>query len=214
MIGKIGDYAERMILDMLRSEGALVEPQVKFELPAHNVFGKIDGIVKVEGKEKGLEIKSIGSSKYIVNQIFGSPWSEPTPKWQHLFQTLVYCYAFRERVDEFILLYIRRDTCETKEFVISTFAEGDLIYPVIDGKVDYRFTVNDILERYRLLMQYIEDDKIPERDYVKLYPQDQIPRYVKAGILSKRQAEIYKDAPFGDIECKLCGYADLCDRES
>lgn len=212
-IMKLGDYTEKMILDMMSNIGVLVESGTKFEIKNYNVFGKLDAIVKIDEEEIGVEIKSIGSNKYAVNSIFGSPWSEPTPKWAHLLQTLVYCYAFRERINKFILIYIRRDTGEIKEFTISVIVEGDNIYPVIDGKVEKRYSIGDVLKRYQELQKHLDEATVPQRDFVKIYPKHIIPQYVKVGLLSKRQAETYKTAPFGDFECRYCGYTTICDRE-
>lgn len=212
-IMKLGDYIEKMIVDMLSDVGALVESGTKFEIKDYNVFGKLDAIIKVEDEEVGLEVKSIGSNKYAVNSIFGSPWNEPYPKWPHLLQTLVYCYAFRERINKFIILYIRRDTGETKEFTISIIVEKDIIYPVIDGKIDKRYTLSDLLNRYSELQKYLEKSSVPPRDFIKIYPKNIIPQYVKLGILSKKQGENYKTAAFGDRECSWCGYTLLCDRD-
>lgn len=210
---KLGDYAEKMILDIMSDIGALVESGTKFEIKNYNVFGKLDAIIKVEDEEIGLEVKSIGSNKYAVNSIFGSPWNEPAPKWPHLLQTLVYCYAFRERISKFIILYIRRDTGETKEFTVSIVSEKDTLYPVIDGKIDKRYTLADLLSRYSELQSYLEKSQVPPRDFIKIYPKSIIPQYVKLGIISKKQSENYKTTPFGDFECRYCGYVNICDRD-
>lgn len=213
LMSKSGDYLEKMILDTIKSEKVLVESGAKFSIEKYNIYGKLDGIVLVNDKEVGIEIKTVSSSKWITNQVWGSPWNKPYPKWQHLFQTLIYAYAFQERLQEFILFYIRRDTCEIKEFRISIIADGNVIYPVIDGIVDRRFSVTEILERYALLSRYVEKSETPPREYVKIYSIEQIPLLLKLGIISKKQSESYHSNPFGDQECKMCGYADLCYKE-
>jgi len=209
---KIGEYTENMVLDILKRQGRLIDDGVKFELPKYHVYGKLDAIVTDEnGKHCGLEIKSVGSNRYTVGKVWGSQYNpNPYPKWQNLFQTLMYCYAFRGKLDSFILLYIRRDTCEIKEFNISITVVDGKMYPVIDGRVDTRFSINEMLERYQILTAHLEKDIPPQREYVDIYPRADVPKYEKVGLLSKRQVENYIKEPFGDMECKWCGYKKIC----
>ncbi len=213
LIFKMGDYTEKMILDILKEKGDLVEEGTKFFNEQYNISGRLDAIIKHEGKEVGLEIKSIGSNKYAINHIFGSKWNEAFPKWQNLFQTIIYCYVFRDRIDEFIILYIRRDTCETKEFIVSLQPKDGKLYPCIDGKLDERFCVEDILERYSQLSEFIRLGILPPKEYQKIYPANMIQQYLKAGFMSRYMAEKYKTEPFGDINCRFCGYSDLCEQD-
>ena len=214
LTAKLGDYTERMILDILKDKGILKDSQVRFEVEKYNISGKIDAIINYNGRDVGVEIKSIGgNNKWVTNLIFGSQWGTAYPKWQNLFQTLVYCYAMKDTIEEFILLYIRRDTCEIKEFVISIIPEGDQIYPVIDGVVERRFTVTNILDRYALLYDYILHEKVPPKDFVKIYPKTLLPLYNNLGLITKRQLEDYDKAPFGDFECRFCGYKTPCDED-
>lgn len=211
LIMKLGDYTESMLLDMLKAKGVLKDSGVKFEIPKYNIYGKADAVIDYLGRDVGVEIKSIGgNNKYAINGIYGSQYSKPFPKWQNLFQTLIYCYAFRETISEFILLYIRRDTCEIQEFVISIAPENDIMYPVINGEIERGFSVTGILERYSLLYDFIIEGKVPPRDFVETYPKEAIPIYSKLGIISKKQAENYNSKPFGDFECAFCGYKDVC----
>lgn len=214
LIMEIGEYTEMMLLDIFKRNGILVDSGVKFEDPKYNISGKLDAIIDYNGIEFGVEIKSIGgNNKWTNNAIFGSNWNQPFPKWQNLLQTLVYCYCFRERLSDFVLLYIRRDTCEIKEFVISIVPDGDKIYPAINGEVIRTFSVTDILERYTLLNNYILAEKTPPRDFTLIYDPKYISLYLQLGLITKRQAESYAINPFGDMECKWCGYRNRCTLE-
>lgn len=213
LIGKLGLYTEQMLLDIFKRDGRLVESGTKFLNEKYNISGKIDAIVTIDKKEVGIEIKSIGgNNQYVVNQIFGSRWNSPFPKWQNLLQTIVYCYEFKDRIDEFILFYIRRDTCEIKEFSISLHPKDGKLYVAIDGKLDNRFCVEDILERYHQLSEYVNLGILPPRDYQKVYPKELVPKLEKVGFLSKYMVKKYAEQPFGDIACKYCGYANYCDQ--
>jgi hypothetical protein len=209
-----GEYSERMILDILDKQGVLISKALKFELPKYKIYGKLDGIIVENDKLVGLEIKTIGgNNQYTVNDIWGSQWNKPAPRWQNLFQTLIYCYAFRGIIDHFTILYERRDTGSRKYFNISIEPIKKKIYPVIDGIVDYRYTINDMLDRYLELSKSLEEDVPPVTEYMKLYPKNDIDRYVKAGILTKKQGEKYKEEPFGDFNCAYCGFRKKCDED-
>jgi len=214
LIFEIGDYTEKMLLDILSKKGILLEKNKKFEVPKYNIVGKLDGILLIDNEKVGLEVKSIGSNKYSINHIFGSKWNKPYPKWQNLFQTLIYCYAFRSEIDKFILFYIRRDTCEIKEFIVSIIPKNGKIYPVIDGEIDERFTVNDLLERFRILYKYVQKEKAPPREYIPIYAEENLKTYEKLGIISKFQYDkYYQESPFGDMECAWCGYSSICSKD-
>lgn len=210
----LGDYTELMLLDIFNRTGILVDKGTKFEIEEYKISGKLDAIIKDGEQEVGIEIKSIGSNKWTTNSIFGSPWNKPAPKWQNLFQTLVYCYAFRDRIPYFLLCYIKRDTGERQTFKVAIEPINDKIYAVIDGKIEERYTVNDILDRYMLLAKFIEEESIPPMEYIKEYDKKNIKDYIKVGLLSKKQAENYEIAPFGDYECRFCGYRAQCDKDN
>lgn len=212
LIFDIGDYVESMILDKLDKAGILFEKSTKFSIKKYSISGRLDAILidKETGVKTGLEVKSIGSNKYTYQAVYGSRWNKPFPKWQNLFQTLVYCYAFRDTIDKFILLYIRRDTCEIKEFEISLMPKNKKLYACIDGKIDERFCIDDILKRYKMLQGYIEREELPEKEYQPTYKRQDIPTYQKLGVISKWQADKYSEAPFGDFECRYCDYASKC----
>lgn len=210
-----GDYAERMILDILDKQGVLVCKALKFELTKYKIYGKLDAVLHDNGKLIGLEVKSIGgNNSFTVNDIWGSQWNKPYPRWQNLFQTLVYCYAFRNIIDYFFIIYSRRDTGERKYFKVSIEPIKGKIYPVIDDIVDYRFTINDILNRYTDLAKSLESNVPPETEFMKIYPKEDIDEYLKLGIITKKQWTKYKEEPFGDFQCRFCGFRNRCDEDN
>lgn len=208
-----GEYIEKLILDVLHRQSVLIDSATKFEIPKYNIYGKLDGIIQDKKDIVGLEIKSIGSNKYTINDIWGSSWNSPAPRWQNLLQTLIYCYAFRGIIPYFILFYIRRDNGQRKEFKISIEPIKGKIYPVIDGIIDYRYTINDILIRYSTLRAYIIAKIVPPMEYQKVYPKDVIQSYYKLGIISKVKYEKYNEEPCGDFECMYCSFRKRCDGE-
>lgn len=214
LVAKLGEYTEEMLLDIFRGQDILVDSAVRFETDKPHISGKLDAIILENEKEVGVEIKSIGgNNKYVIDSIWGNGGMSGYPKWQNLFQTLVYCYAFRERLSHFYIVYIRRDTCERKFFKVSIEPIKGKVYPVVDGKVDWRLTLDEILERYSMLHKYLDSDKLPPAEYIKTYNKEDVPKFAAAGILSARQAASYNQNPFGDFECRYCGYRSRCDKE-
>lgn len=210
----LGEYTENMLINIYKKQGILIDRSVKFSIDQYNIFGKIDCIILENDSEVGVEIKSLGSNKYNIDLVFGNKYRRPYPKWQNLFQTLIYCYAFRERLKYFYLQYIRRDTCERKTFCISIEPQRDgKIYPVIDGIIDYRFTINELLDRYKLLYSYILKEEVPPMEYIKIYDKEKLDTYLKIGFLTKKQIDMYNYEPFGDFQCKYCEYRKICDGE-
>lgn len=208
----LGDYTERMLIDIFLEKNMLVDSAVRFELKDYNVHGKLDAIIKKDSKEYGVEIKSIGgNNSWTNNQIFGSIYNTPYPKFNHIFQTLIYCYAFRKTLKNgFILLYIRRDTGDMKEFLITIEQYDKKLYPCIDSKLDMRYTVDELLKRYKILNKYILKSEVPPKEYMDIYPMSEIESYYKLGIISKKQLEKYNVEPFGDFMCRFCEYKNKC----
>jgi hypothetical protein len=212
----LGEYVEDMLINMFKDQGILSDRAVRFSIDEYNIHGKLDAIINIDSVQFGVEIKSIGgNNKWVNNQIFGSIYNKPYPKWQHLLQTIIYCYAFREKLDSgFILLYIRRDTGECKEFLVSIEIYNGEMYIAVDGNIDFRFKIKDILDRYKALATYIKENKTPPKEYMKIYPKENILSYYKLGIISKKQLDNYYIEAFGDYCCKYCEYKDLCDKDN
>lgn len=211
----LGDDVEKSITKIYKANNILVDIDIKFEIEKYKISGKLDAIILENDKEVGVEIKSIGSNKFNNDTIFGIGNKKGFPKWNHLFQTLIYCYALRERLSYFYIHYIRRDTAENKIFKISIAPNKDgKIYPVIDGTIDYRFTINDLLDRYELLDFYVSNNKIPKKEFIETYSLDDINSMSELGLFSEKQMELYKRSPFGSIECKYCSFKNQCKEDN
>lgn len=209
---KIGIYIEKMILDDLSRKGNIKSKKVSFTNNKYSISGELDAICLIDGKEYGLEIKSIGGDNYYINSLI---FDNNSPKWQDLFQTIVYSYTFKDTIPNgFILLYIRRDTGQIKEFIIQVEPYGNKLLVIINGKPETRFEVNDILYRYKILKQYVDKEIVPPKDYIQIYNKEDIYRYYKAGAISKKQLEAYGIKPFGDSQCRFCNYKKECEKDA
>jgi hypothetical protein len=207
---KLGDYTEYMLLSVLDKNGSMVEKGVKFINETHNISGKLDAIIKVDDIESGVEIKSIGSNKWTVSEIFGSQWNKAKPKIEHLLQCIVYLNCFIGRLDKFYLVYIRRDTGEIKEFEISLALIDGILYPTVDGIILYELNSKNIFDRYIKLHEYLTNNQVPPRDYNFIYSQDYAKELYEDGFLSKFMYNKHLETPIGDFQCFGCGHRDIC----
>jgi hypothetical protein len=91
----------------LQAIGILWKTEVPVENEEYEIKGHADGIIKINGIEGVLEIKSINS-----NQFYGS--YEPKP--EHLIQANIYMFCLG--IPRACLLYECKDTQELKEFYI------------------------------------------------------------------------------------------------
>lgn len=206
---EIGKYTETMILNILNKSGNIKKKKISFLNEKYNISGELDAIITIDNEDYGLEIKSISGDNYYINSLI---FTNSCPKWQDLFQTVIYCYVFREQLPNgFILFYIRRDTCQTKEFRIQIEpTKNGNINIVINGKVEKRLLVNDILDRFVILKKYIDSCIVPPRDYSEIYSKEDALKYYSAGIISKKQLDSYYIKPFGDQACAYCAYKQTC----
>lgn len=210
MSRRLGDYTEYMLLKIFESNGTLKDKAVKFTIDQYNISGKLDGILEIDGEKAGLEIKSISANQWTVNSIFGSRWNKSAPKIEHLLQCLIYLYAYKGEIDVFYLVYIRRDNGDVKEFKLELALVDGILYPSIDGVIDYSISCNNILERMNRLKIYIDSNIIPPRDYYHVYTKQYVELLLKYKLVSKSRYDKFLDFPFGDHQCLGCGYRDLC----
>lgn len=207
---KMGDSIEGLLIYIFSKLGVLYEKGVKFSIPKHNVNGRLDAILLYEEKKVGLEIKTLSSSQWTNNKIFGSKWNDPFPKLDHLLQCVVYLYAFLDEIDTFKLLYVRRDNGEIKEFSIQLALIDGILYPTIDGVLYQDINCKNIFEKFDYLNTCLENDTLPKRSYSIEYTDEEIEILYTYNFISKIAYDNFKKRKFGDFECTNCSYRDIC----
>lgn len=210
---KLGDYTEYMLLSMMDKSGILIDKGVKFTIEETSTNGKLDAIVEIDGEKRGVEIKSLSSSKYTISKIFGSQWNSPYPKIDHLLQCTVYMFAYINELKKFNLIYIRRDNGDTKEFELELAAINGDLYPVVDGQIDYNISCNSIIDKFLYLKKCLENNIVPDRDYYFVYTDEYAETLYKNKFLSKTMYNKFLDNKFGDFECTTCSFRDMCIKE-
>jgi hypothetical protein len=207
---KLGDYTEYMLLNVIKDIGILYDKAVKFTIEDISVNGKLDAIVEIDNEKVGIEIKSLSSNKWTNNHIFGSKWDKPTPKINHLIQCMVYLYAYLGEINNFVLFYIRRDNGDCIEFNIELVLIDGKLYPSINGEVDYTLNCDDIINNFKILKELLDNDIIPMRGFHIEYTPEYAKELYLSGFLTKFMYEKFNEAPFGDFECRGCGFIDIC----
>lgn len=218
-----GKSVEEMLIEQWKAMGIWVDNNVKFYDAEHNISGELDAILREpDGTVYGAEVKSFYGYK-AESEIFGNKSKLGRPKMSQLLQTLIYTYHFRDRLPYFRMVYFARDSVLRRTFKIELHEDHGLHYPKIEGVVWRQFTVEDILERYKLLQSYIEKQVIPPNDFELQYSDAKIEDYFKKGKISKSKYEDWqksvravekgkKNQPeiVGDWNCSYCSFKNVC----
>ncbi len=96
---------------------AYIEPT--FELPEFNLRGQCDGVRAFKSLRGIVEFKTIKSTGF--EEKYG-----PLPQAEHVLQ--VNCYAYALKADFVNIIYINKDTAETKEFIYP--AQPEILVPM------------------------------------------------------------------------------------
>lgn len=215
-IMSIGKTIEEWLMDRWKEMGIWVSNNTKFYWSEYNVSGELDAIL-VEphsGDPYGVEVKTFygyDAHKHII----GNKSHAGFPKINQLLQTLVYTYFFRDRLKYFKMIYVARDDIERKEFTIEVQEENGKWWPVIDGNLFKKFSIDDMLARYKLLNYHIQNDIMPPRDYELVWDTARVEREKAKGNVSKTAYAEWEKGKrkIGDWQCRYCAYKLPCWKE-
>lgn len=212
-----GKIIEEWLISRWKEMGIWVDNNVKFLDEVNNISGEIDAILiePPTGQMYGLECKTI-YGYFAEKEIFGDKKSRGFPKISQLLQTLIYVNYFAPRLPYFRMAYFCRDSVKRRTFKVEIEQEGNIKYPKVEGQVVRQFTVNDILDRYKLLQSYIDRNTVPPNDYELYYSPEKIEDFYKKKKISKSKYEDYKanklgpHEHIGDWNCSYCRYSTEC----
>ncbi len=212
---RMGKAVETDLLELWKQMGLWLDNNVKFYDEKSNVSGEFDIIVKdpVTGEPVLTEVKSMAGYN-AIKQVLGNKSQKGAPKEDHLLQILVYLSLHQNIFKYGKLIYLdKTSTSGNAEFNISLTNEGENTYPVIDGIVSRKFSIEQIFDRYKKVQSFIDNKELPPRDYELFYPAPKIEALWEAGELSKAKYEAWKKdnskAP-GDWNCAYCNYKKAC----
>lgn len=175
-IFKFGKLIEDMAKDYLKEMGVYKTSGNRFYLPDIKVKGELDFVAVFPGTDAFI-IENKSYYGYTTNKLIHgyktkSKVVPPQPKTEHILQTFIYTYVFREGNEYGFtpvpgggkILYWSRDEVETVDFSIYPVEiDGDW-YPRVNGVVDTRISINNIKARYRELWSYLaapKDKRVP-----------------------------------------------------
>ncbi len=250
-IWEAGKLYEDFVVEMAKRSGVYVESQVQIVIPKLGIVGKLDLIVRdpTTGKFIAQEIKSIYGHN--ANEILGTPGMRNkslmgTPRDSNMMQLALYDWHLKPRIPNLgssRLYYGARDTGRDAEYEVSTYLDDDLktirikyqgIAPHVTSPIVSDITINNILSNYQYVLNHINENKIPKRDYELEYSQDKIQTLYERNELSKTNREQHqkvldriaenqtresegkalkkeiKSVEMGDWQCDRCQFKNFC----
>jgi len=212
-IMSMGKTIEQWLVEQWKEMGILVANNAKFYWEEYNVSGELDSVLidPSTGDQYGVEVKSYWGYD-ARKEIMGNRSHGGFPKLNQLLQTLIYTHFFREKLKYFKMVYVARDDIARKEFDIEVIKDGDKHWPVVNGRIYRKFTIEDVLSRYKLLGYHVQNKIMPPRDYELVYDTARVERENAAGNVSKTAYAEWKKGKrkIGDWQCKFCSYRDYC----
>jgi hypothetical protein len=240
-IWRAGELFEEFVIQMTKESGLYMGTQVSVYIPDFNVSGKIDLIALNPTTQKNhiVEVKSVygfNASAVIGTDATHRKGQLGTPKEAHLMQLGIYqwWYGQPRGFDHGLLFYGARDTGKFAEYLVkvektSEDSEDYIFYkphyPVSADWVNSNITIQSVLKNYKLILDSLESNEIPEPDFQLEYSQEKIEQLYQAGKLNKTEtaqhekrkqqiaegkARVVKPVIKGDWQCRYCSYASYC----
>lgn len=239
-IWKQGEIYEQYCVDLAKEAGVFIATQVSIYIPRINVSGKIDLVVidPTTHKYHIVEVKSVYG--FNANSVMGTDSERRKgelgkPRDSHLMQIGLYQWWYGNTTDNFgegLLVYGSRDTGRFAEYKITVEKEDgkDWIFyqgncPNNTPKTNSGISIQSICEQYQYILDCMENNKLPERDYDLVYSDEKIDLLYSRGQLNKTETTQYekrkaqieegkdrinKQIEKGDWQCDLCQYRKFC----
>lgn len=210
-----GKAVEESLVEHWKQMGIWVDNNIKFRSPQYKISGELDVVLLDPETEELIlvEVKTYYGYQ-ATKELMGNPYKNIAgqPKDQNLLQILIYLFLHQHIFKRGKLIYIEKVCKNHIEFDISLVKEGDNTYPVINGIVKRRFSIEQVLERYKELEKYLDNKELPERDFELSYSSEKIEQLFKDKEISKTKYEKWKKkgVPIGDWNCAYCNFKSVC----
>jgi hypothetical protein len=154
-----------------------------------------------------------------TRDLMGNTKVSAAPKTSQMLQTLIYLYRFQDQFPYAKMIYYARDSANRTEFDLSLVKEGENKTRVaINGMIDQRFYIENILARYREIEQYCQMQVVPPGDYELQWSPEKIERRHSLGEVAKGTYEKWEKAhskgkdteTIGDWQCSYCNFKEIC----
>jgi hypothetical protein len=216
----LGKAVENILIEQWKQMGVWVANSVEFYWPEYNIKGELDCIVHEPGTNRMIvcEVKSFYGYQ-ASRDLMGNTKVGAKPKTSQMLQTLVYLYRFQDMFPYAKMIYYARDSANRTEFDISLVKEGEnQTRAAINGVIDTRFYVENILARYREVEQDIALGNVPPPDYELSWDDEKVRHRYDMGEVAKGTFEKWEKAKskgkeaeiIGDWQCSYCQYKNVC----
>lgn len=213
----MGQAAEDVLREQIKQMGLWIDNSVRFYDEEHNISGEIDLVIRDPETDKLIILECKTAWGYnAFKELCGSKGVIGKPKDSHLLQLMIYLDLCEKKgiADQGKLIYLARDSGKKAEFDVVLIADGEDKRAKINGRIDYRFTLQDIYNRYKQLDEHLKAGTIPERDYEIEYSKEKVELLWSLGEVAKTRYEQFKrnskKYPIGDWACNYCPFKDLC----
>ncbi len=222
-MGYMGTKIEDGIIELCKNQGIWEANNIKWQ--AHGISGEVDIIIRVLNTDIYphvedmyiVECKSC-SGYYVNKELFGyyegsgsnRTYVKGKPKDKHLLQSVLYAHVAKDKgFKGTIIFYVSRDESKMTEFLVSVDDDGRIF---INGELDQRFKVQDIISRYQVLQSTIDLNELPNRDYKPLYSDQEVEELYGLKKISKTAYENHKNkkTSYCDSECNYCEFKLKC----
>lgn len=236
-----GKWSEIGMVDQWKKMGIWVANNIKFFNREFALSGELDLILRNPITEKifGLEMKTFYG--YAANRsLCGVQREKGTgrrlngrPKNEHFLQSLLYAWEYRDELDEYRLYYLERGDGHRIEFRIGFDKQPDGRHlcwweqlpgkywnAYAEGKVYQKFTIEDIHERYKILLEKLQKRELPEAEFLEVWDAETFEYKFENGEVSKTDYDKWKKNPNlksnqkGDWQCSYCDYTDQCRKDN
>ncbi len=217
----IGHALEAHLRETWKQIGIWIDNSVKFRSAEKHISGEMDVVLMDIYTKKPFicEVKSYYGYDATKN-LKGNPKKGilGAPKDPHLMQICIYLDLHKHLIAENKwspygkLIYLDKVGKDNVEFTIELKQEGSNTFPVVNGLVSRKFSVEQIYERFEKLYTYIEQKILPPRDYELEFSPERIEREFVDGNISKTKYEAYhkKGIPIGSWNCSYCKFKTEC----
>lgn len=212
----LGKATEQILVEQWKVAGWLVGNNMKFYNKQYNVSGELDAVLRDPGTGElfGVECKTWWGY-YASREILGNKSTPGYPKIAHLLQTLVYLKETQNVLTHMRLFYVARDSGDRREFIVESHTDDQGVsWPVVDGVVNYGFSINDIYDRFTQLDKHVKEKNLPEPDYDMVYSSEKVNEMFALGKVSdsafKKWQKSPQKNPIGHYMCKYCPYDKYC----
>lgn len=235
MKAHLGKWDETGAVRKWKEMGIWVDNNIKFYNRDLALSGELDAILKnpMTGKLLGLEMKTFYG--YPANRsICGVKREKGTgrfiagrPKDEHFLQAILYAWEYQGTLDEYRLYYMERGDGHRVEFRVGFQENPDGTHQCYweqipgkywnaykEGKVLQPYTVEDIHERYKALLEYLRKRELPPKDFSEEWDEDTVEFMFQRGDVSKTNYDKWVKNPktnkLGDWHCSYCDYREQC----